>query len=102
MPPTPIHPTEGFGEKLGGLVLSCATTGIAHAPTRAATMLPASATCSLKVNIDIAVLLLRRLFPHVGKTIRATFRYSGNRHYTWRLMACPQMRTSSSANVGLA
>src|ERR1700730_14027149 len=50
--PTPIHPTVGSQEKMGGVVFCCATVGTVHAPTSPDTTPPASACC-LKVNKDI-------------------------------------------------
>src|SRR5262249_2169691 len=40
--PIPIHPTVRSQEKAGGVACACASTGTAHAPARAITMLPAS------------------------------------------------------------
>src|SRR5439155_5057679 len=62
MSPAPIHPTTGLGEKLGGFVFCCASTGRAHAPTRLATMLPASAR-SLQVNIVVPPLAMSLRTP---------------------------------------
>jgi hypothetical protein len=90
--PAPIQPTTGVAEKLGGVVFSCVTAGTANAPTKPATMLPASAL-PLKVDKGIVVPPLAVWLSNIRRQLHWATGSSGGATFYINFM---QLGTSSN------